>query len=101
MSDSQKEKIMSSANTSSFYAMAWLSFIIATVGMLVGIVYMPLNLELKAFFALGYFYTVSSCFTLAKTIRDKHEAEQFHNRLKDAKYEKFLNEYERIGAGLS
>lgn len=88
--------MIENSNTSAYSSMAWVSFGISTVGMIAGILYLPIGLEIKAFFGLGYFYTVSSCFTLAKTLRDKHEGSRLHNRLKEAKTERLLNEYEKV-----
>lgn len=61
-------------HTSAFYFLAWASFIIASGGMLVGIAFLPAIVWIKGFLGLGYLFTITACFTLAKTIRDKHEA---------------------------
>jgi len=44
---------------------------------------------------MGYLFTVTTCFTLAKTIRDKHESQRLINRVKEAKTEKILADYEK------
>jgi hypothetical protein len=41
---------------------------------LLGIYYMPIDLWIKGFIIMGLFFTVGSTFTLAKTIRDRHES---------------------------
>jgi hypothetical protein len=79
-------------NSKSFYTMAWISFVISFAGMVIGLVYLPLELAAKGFFAMAYLFSVSSCFTLAKVIRDQHEAEKFVNKIENAKTEKFLTE---------
>lgn len=79
-------------NSKSFYVMSWISFVISFVGMVTGLVYLEMAIAAKAFFAMTYLFSVSSCFTLAKVIRDKHEAGKFINKIENAKTEKFLNE---------
>ena len=87
---------MGSSNTSAFYFMAWASFMISTVGMLLGIYHIPAPIWVKGYLGLGYLFTVTSCLTLAKTLRDKHEEERFVNRVKHAKTEKILSDFEKV-----
>jgi len=84
--------LMEYNNSKSFFTMAWISFAISFVGMAIGLIYLPIELATKGFFAMTYLFSVSSCFTLAKVIRDKHEGEKFINKIENAKTEKFLNE---------
>ena len=73
--------------------MAWIAFAISFVGMAVGIFYIPADLGVKGFLAMTYFFSVTSCFTVAKVVRDKHESDRIINRVENAKTEKFLNKY--------
>ena len=41
--------------------------------MATGILYLPVDLWTKAFFAMGLLFTIGSCFGLAKTVRDEAE----------------------------
>lgn len=84
--------IYENQNSKSFYNMAWIAFAISFVGMCAGLVYMEADLAVKGFLAVSYLFSVTSCFTLAKVVRDKHEAEKFINKVENAKTEKFLNE---------
>lgn len=79
-------------NSKSFYVMSWISFGISFIGMIAGLAYLPMDIAAKAFFGMTYLFSVSACFTLAKVIRDKHEADKFINKIESAKTEKFLNE---------
>jgi len=47
---------------------------------------------MKGFLAMSYLFSVTSCFTLSKVVRDKHEANKFINKVENAKTEKFLSE---------
>ena len=72
--------------------MAWIAFSISFVGMIIGLVYMEADWSMKGFLAMSYLFSITSCFTVAKVVRDRHEAGRFINKLESAKTEKFLNE---------
>ncbi len=84
--------IYENQNSKSFYTMAWVAFVVSFVGMGLGIVYLDVDLQTKGFFAMTFIFSVSSCFTLAKVTRDKHEADKIINKVETAKTEKFLSE---------
>jgi len=79
-------------NTKSFYNMAWIAFGISFVGMAMGLVYMEADLAMKGFLGMSYLFSVTSCFTLSKVVRDRHEADRFINKVENAKTEKLLSE---------
>ncbi len=58
-----------------------------------GIWYLPVDAWIKGYLGLGLYFTVSSCFSLAKTIRDHHEAEKIVAKISEARAEKMLREY--------
>ena len=84
--------LIESSNTKAFYNMAWIAFAISMVGMILGLFYLEATFAMKGFLGISYIFTVTSCFTVAKVVRDKHEAEKFINRVENAKTEKLLNE---------
>ena len=84
--------IYENRNTKSFYNMAWIAFILSFVGMGVGLAYLEASLAMKGFLGMSYLFSVTSCFTVAKVVRDKDESEKFLNKVESAKTEKFLNE---------
>lgn len=69
------------------------SFAISVLAMLAGIVFLPVDVTTKAFFAMGTLFLVGSTFTLSKTVRDEFENHKLVNRLADAKAEQILKEY--------
>ncbi len=81
-------------NTKSFQTMAWIAFVISSVGMIAGLIYIEAEFAVKGFLAMAYLFSISSCFTLAKVVRDKHESEKFVNKVETKKTEKFLTELE-------
>ena len=82
--------------TSAFYAQATLSFGVSVLGVLLGIAYLPVSPWMRAFLALGLLYSVTSAFTLAKCVRDSHEANSVVHRVDEARLEKFLTEYDPL-----
>ncbi|MEN0005241.1 MAG: YiaA/YiaB family inner membrane protein [Bacteroidota bacterium] len=84
--------IYENQNSKSFYAMAWITLAISCTGMLIGLAYLKADLAVKGFLAMSFLFSISSCFTVAKVVRDRHEAEKFINKVENAKTEKFLNE---------
>ena len=82
--------------TSAFYAQAAISFAVSVVGVLLGIAYLPVSSWMRAFLALGLLYSVTSAFTLAKCVRDNHEAHSVVHRVDEARLEKFLAEYDPL-----
>ncbi len=60
-------------DTPAWIMQVWAAFIISTVGTGIGIFYLEGNSWQKAFVGMGYVFSISSTFTLSKTIRDNHE----------------------------
>jgi hypothetical protein len=60
-------------DTPAWILQVWAAFIISTLGTGAGIYYLEGNTWQKAFVGMGYVFSVSSTFTLAKTIRDNLE----------------------------
>jgi hypothetical protein len=56
-----------------------------------GIAALPLDWWVRAYFAMGMLMVVQTCFTLAKNIRDVHEAGRMINRIEEARTEKLLS----------
>ena len=84
--------IYENTNTQAFYNMSWLAFAISAVGLVAGLLYLEADFAMKGFIAMSYLFSITSCFTLAKVIRDRHEADKFINKIENAKTEKFLTE---------
>ncbi len=81
-------------NTSAWRIQTWISFLFAFIGTSAGIAYLPADWWIKGFLLMGMFFTVGSAFTLSKTIRDDHESDKIINRIKNAKTERVLKDYE-------
>lgn len=81
-------------NTAAWRFQSWGSFLLSVGATAVGIAYLPVDGWTQAFMAMGLLFTVGSCFSLAKTIRDDHEATRMVNRITEAKAERILREFE-------
>ncbi len=61
-------------DTSAWILQVWIAFAVALVLMVVGLYNLPVDWWVRGYLAVGLFFTISSSFTLAKTIRDNEEA---------------------------
>ena len=88
-------------NAHSMNSPAWIFFCYASFGIamgttMVGIWAMEVEITMKAFLLMGLLFVTGSAFTLAKTLRDEHEAKRLHHRLDEAKAERLLRESEMM-----
>ncbi|MCP5419626.1 MAG: hypothetical protein H6970_04535 [Gammaproteobacteria bacterium] len=92
-------------NTTQLNSPSWLffvrsSFIASVAAISLGICFMPADLWVKGYLAMGTLFVVGSTFTLAKTVRDEFEAKKLINRIQDAKTERMLKDYDSDPSGL-
>ena len=71
------------------------SFVLSVVAMAIGIFYIPAVAWVKGYLAMGTLFTIGSSITLAKTIRDEHEAKKLINKISEVKTERMLKDFER------
>lgn len=83
-----------SKTTSAFIAQAAIAFGVSFFGVCVGICYLPLDMWQRGFLAMSLLFLVTSTFTLAKVVRDQHEAATVHGRIDQARLEKLLAEHD-------
>lgn len=82
-----------SKNTAAFFLQAAIAFGVSLLGVLGGIVFLPLDMWQRMFLAMTVLFLVTSTFTLAKVIRDQEEAATIRVRLDEARIEKLLAEH--------
>lgn len=73
---------------------AFTSFACAAGLMLLGVMQLDVPLWTRAYFLMGTFFLVGSSFTLAKTLRNRHEAQKLVNKIDEAKTEQLLKQWE-------
>lgn len=83
-----------SRDTAAWRFYVWAAFVCSVGVTAVGIGYLPVEPWVRAFMAMGLLFVVGSSFTLAKTLRDDHEAKRLLSKLNEAKTERILREYE-------
>ncbi|MEE1793991.1 YiaA/YiaB family inner membrane protein [Streptomyces sp. BE308] len=81
-------------STAAFYGQAVASFGVAMGAVALGIYFLDADAWVRGFLAICVLYLVTSCFTLAKVIRDRQEAGQLISRVDQARLEKILAEHD-------
>ncbi len=84
--------------TAAFFLQAAIAFGVSLIGLLGGILFLPIDMWQRLFLAMSALFVVTSAFTLAKVIRDQHEAATIRVRLDEARMEKLLAEHDPFGA---
>jgi hypothetical protein len=79
------------------HSSAWVSFTYASFGLALlmvaaGIFFLPVEMWIKAYLAMGVIMLVQSCVAMTKTARDMHESARLVNRIEEAKTERLLME---------
>jgi hypothetical protein len=75
--DNERRKV----DTPMFSAVVWSGFALAMALTGWGLWRMDINPTYKAFLLVSWLFLISSVFTLAKTLRDKHEADLYEARM--------------------
>lgn len=80
-------------NTAAYFLQAAIAFGVSLLGMLGGILFLPLDSWQRLFLGMTALFLVTSSFTLAKVIRDQQEAATIRVRLDEARIEKLIAEH--------
>ena len=83
-----------SRTTPAFFLQAGISFGVALGAVGTGIAYLPVDRWVRAFLGIGTLFLISSCFTLAKCVRDQQEASTVRVRVDEARLDKLLAEHD-------
>ena len=71
-----------------------ISFVLAVLSLGLGIYFMPTELWVKGYMAMGSLFTIGTSITLSKTLRDEHESMKLINKISEAKTERILKTYD-------
>ena len=79
---------------------AWVTFtyasFAASLGMVaLGIVFLPVDLAVRGYMAIGMLMLVQSSIVMTKTTRDQHEGSRLHKRIEEARVEELLAKADR------
>lgn len=86
----------SQLHSPAWIAQTWVSFVIAVGVTGMGIWFLPVDPWVKAFMGMGLLFSVGSTFSLAKTVRDQHEAESFRKRIDEARVNRIIAEHDPL-----
>ncbi|MBL8939813.1 MAG: hypothetical protein JNM69_34985 [Archangium sp.] len=87
-------------HSSAWIAQTWISFVVAVGITAMGIWFLPVDVWVKAFMAMGLLFSVGSTFSLAKTVRDQHEAMSIKQRIDDARVSRLIAEHDPLKPAL-
>jgi hypothetical protein len=82
-------------HSSAWVSFTYASFIGSVIMVALAIIFLPLDIWIKGYFAIGMAMLVQSSITVTKTLRDQHENAKLVNRIEDAKTERLLMGIER------
>lgn len=71
-----------------------LSFVVSLTGLVLGIVYLPVDPWVRAYLASVSLYAITSAISLSKTLRDEHEGRRLLTRVDEVKLERLLAEHD-------
>ena len=84
-----------SQHSGSWIAFTYASFFASVAMAGGGILFAPIDIWIKAYFAMGAALLIQSAITMTKTLRDVHEGGKLVNRIEDARAERLLMGIER------
>ena len=82
-------------HSAAWVTLTYASFLGSLAMVVGGILFLPVDVWVKGYFAMGVVLLVQACITVTKTIRDEHESKRLVNRIEDAKTERLLMGIER------
>ena len=80
------------AHSAAWVTQTYVSFAVSLAAFGIGIAYLPVDAWMRGFLAVAGLYSVTSAISMAKTVRDQHEARQTVARVDEAKLEKLLTD---------
>lgn len=86
--------------TAAYYLQSVISFALALGSVLLGVAFLPADAWTRAFLAVGVLYLATATFTLAKCVRDQHEAHSVLHRVDEARLERLIHEHDPLRAAV-
>jgi hypothetical protein len=85
----------STDHSAAWVAFTYAMFVVSVAMVALGIVFLPTDLAIKGYLAMGIAMLVQSCITVTKAVRDVQERGRLVNRIENAKTERLLMEIDR------
>ena len=70
------------------------AFVLSLGSMAIAILFLPVNIWIKGYLAMGSLMVVTTSIMLSKAVRDEHESRKLVNRIQEARTERILKEFE-------
>ena len=83
-------------HSAAWVVQTWISFAVATGVTAMGIWFLPVDGWVRAFMAMGLLFSVASSISLAKTLRDLHEAQRVPARIDEARFHRLVAEHDPL-----
>lgn len=80
------------SNSKSWLFFVKMSFAIAVLAVVCGVLFAPVDLLVKGYLGLSALFLVSTTITLSKTLRDEHESQRLIAKINDAKTAQLIKE---------
>lgn len=84
------------SHSPAWIAQTWISFVLALGVTGIGIWFLPADIWIKAFMAMGLLFSVGSAISLSKTLRDLHEAAKVTARIDEARFHRLVTEHDPL-----
>ena len=84
---------MPQEHSSAWIFQTWISFLLSTGAVTMGILFLPANGWMKGYLGVGFSFSIASTVSLSKTIRDIDENKRLTARVDGARVEKLLSDH--------
>ncbi len=86
--------------SSAFFVQSAIAFAVSSITLLIGAFYLPMDPWQRGFMIVGTLFLITSCFNLAKVIRDQQEAQSLRVRVDEARLDKLMIEHDPLRTSL-
>jgi hypothetical protein len=93
-------ELVSPPHSPAWLVQTWLSFAISIGVTALGIYCLPVDVWVRGFMSMGLLFCVGSSLSLAKTVRDQHEATRLAARIDDARVTRLIAEHDPLKPAL-
>ncbi|MDF0531491.1 YiaA/YiaB family inner membrane protein [Tsukamurella sp. 8F] len=84
--------------TAAFYIQSVIAFAVSSGALVIGAFYLPMDPWQRGFLVVATLFLITSCFNLAKVIRDREEANSVRVRIDEARMDRLIAEHDPLRA---
>ena len=82
--------------TTAFFLQSAIAFCVSAGALVIGAFYLPMDPWQRGFLVVSTLFLITSCFNLAKVIRDQQEASALRTRVDEARIDKLISEHDPL-----